>query len=378
VARAPIAQEIEADPESDRLDGFPHPRFTRELFGHAGPESLLAEQVASGRMHHGWLVMGPEGIGKATLAYRLARYLLADPSERDPYGQTLAIPAEARAARLVAAGAHPSLLVLRRPYQSSTKKFAQSIPIDEVRRLRGFMSHTVDEGSWRVVIVDQADDLNANSANGILKSLEEPPPRTVFILLSSEPRRLLPTIRSRCRTLDLGALGREDLRRAVTAAVVASEENPPDPADWPRLEELAEGSVRRALSISASGGLKLYERAVGLVAQLPKVDWPQVHALGDELGSMASEQKFHAFFDFLTALIARLVKARATGEGRPHDVDLARRVIRDGMLPAWAEAWEAIHRDVAETLLINLDRKALVLATVQRLEVLARRAAPAR
>lgn len=374
MARAPQTIEVDTEPESDRLDGFPHPRHTRALFGHAGAESLLVEQVASGRMHHGWLLIGPEGIGKATLAYRLARYLLSAPDARDAGGQSLATAPEARAGRLIAAGAHPSLLVLRRPYQPANRKFAQSIPIEEVRRLRSFMAHTVEADSWRVVIVDQADDLNANSANAILKSLEEPPARTVFILLSSEPRRLLPTIRSRCRTLDLAPLESADLRQAVSAAVVASEANPPDAGDWARLEDLAEGSARRALSISVSGGLKLYERAVALVSLLPKVDWPQVHALGDEIGSIASEQKFHDFFDFLTALMARLVRAQATGEGRKSDLELARRVIRPGMLPAWADAWDAIHRDVAETLTINLDRKALVLATAQRLEGLVRRA----
>jgi DNA polymerase III subunit delta' len=373
MARAPIAPEIETDPESDRLDGFAHPRRTKELFGHQGPESLLAEQVAGGRMHHGWLIMGPEGIGKATLAYRLAKHLLATPEERDPFAQSLAVAPETRAARQVVSLAHPSLLVLRRTYVSSTKKFSASIPVEEVRRLRSFLAHTVEPGCWRVVLVDQADDLNPNSANAILKSLEEPPPRTVFVLLSSEPRKLLPTIRSRCRTLELGALGPEDLKTAVTAAFVASEENPPDPSDWPKLEELADGSVRRALTISASGGLKLYERVFGLVSLLPKVDWSAVHVLGDELAGAANEQKFYAFFDFLSALLARVVRARATGEGRPGDVQLAQRVIRDGALPQWAEAWEAIHRDFNETMLINLDRKALILATAQRLEALARR-----
>jgi DNA polymerase III subunit delta' len=373
MARAPITQDIEADPESDRLDGFAHPRMTKDLFGHAGPESLLVEQVAGGRMHHGWLIMGPEGVGKATLAYRLARHLLAAPEERDPFGQSLQVAADTRAARLVAGLAHPSLLVLRRTYQSSNKKFSASIPIEEVRRLRSFMAHTVEAKSWRVVLVDQADDLNPNSANAILKSLEEPPPQTVFILLSSEPRKLLPTIRSRCRTLDLGPLGSEDLKKAVTAAFIASEANPPDPADWPKLEELADGSVRRALMISASGGLKLYERVVALVSLLPKVDWPAVHALGDELAGAANEQKFTAFFDFLSALLARLIRARTTGEGRPADLQIAQRVIRDGAVPLWAEAWEAIHRDFNETMLINLDRKALILAVMQRLEMLARR-----
>lgn len=372
MARGPAVQELEADPEADRLDGFTHPRLTRDLFGHEGPENLLAENVASGRMHHGWLIMGPEGVGKATLAYRLAKHLLAAPEERDPFGQTLAIDPGSRAARLVANLSHPSLLTLRRTYVPATKKFSASITIEEVRRLRSFMAHTVDAGSWRVVIVDQADDLNPNSANGILKSLEEPPPRTVFVLLSSEPRKLLPTIRSRCRTLEVGALASPDLKKAVNSAFAAGDETPPDTDAWPRLEELAEGSVRRALTIAASGGLKLYERVVALVSTLPRVDWSLVHALGDEVSGTANEQKFEALFDFLGLLIARLIRARATGQGRDSDLALSRRLINDQALPRWAEAWEGIQRDKAETLLINLDRKALVLSTVQRLEALMR------
>ncbi len=373
MARAPALQEIEAEPESDRLDEFPHPRKTKTLFGHDGPESLLAEQVASGRMHHGWLIMGPEGIGKATLAYRLAKHLIAEPSERDPFSQTLAIAPETRAARQVVAMSHPALLTLRRPYQPKEKRFATSITIEEVRRLRSFMAHTVDIGAWRVVIVDQADDLNLNSANAILKSLEEPPARTVFVLISSEPRKLLPTIRSRCRTLELGTLASADLKQAVTGALIAGEVDPPDPTDWLRLEELAEGSVRRALTIAASGGLRLYERVLTMISLLPRMDWPAMHVLGDEMGGAANEAKFEAFFDFLGGLMARLIRARATGEGRDADVILARRVIKAAALPFWAEAWEAILRDKAETMLINLDRKALILSTAQRLETLARR-----
>lgn len=373
MARAPALQEIELEPEADRLAEFPHPRQTLELYGHSGPEGLLAEAVAGGRMHHGWLIGGPEGIGKATLAYRLAKHLLAAPSERDPFARTLAVASETRAARQVVALSNPGLLVLRRPYDSKTKRFAASIPIDEVRRLRSFLAHAADEGTWRVVIVDTADDLNPNAANALLKSLEEPPSRTVFLLLTSEPGRLLPTIRSRCRTLELSALGSQDLRRAVTAAFAAGEASPPGPDDWLRLEELAEGSVRRALTIASSGGVKLYERVLGLVTALPRVDWGLVHALADELAGAAAEQKFEAFYDFLCGLLARLVRARATGQGREADLKLAEKLIAGQALPAWADAWSAILADKAEAMTINLDRKTLILATVSRLEQLSRR-----
>jgi DNA polymerase III subunit delta' len=165
MARAPVAQEIEADPEADRLEDFAHPRATTALYGHDGPENLLAESVAGGKMHHGWLICGPEGVGKATLAYRLAKHLLADPSERDPTGQSLLVPPGTRAARQVLALSHPGLLVMRRVWKD--KKFTTTIPVEEVRRLRSFLNHTADTGQWRMVLVDAADDLNPNRVRAL-------------------------------------------------------------------------------------------------------------------------------------------------------------------------------------------------------------------
>ena len=214
MARAPAMVEAEELPEADRLEGFPHPRVTQALIGHADAEREMAEAFAGGRMHHAWLITGREGIGKATLAYRLARHVLARPQERDAAGKSLEVGAETTAARQVLALSHPGLLVLRRPWDPRAKRFAASILIDEVRRLRSFLGHTAGDGAWRVVIVDAADELNINAANALLKSLEEPPTRAMFLLIASEPSKLLPTIRSRCRRLDLQPLAPEDLRRA--------------------------------------------------------------------------------------------------------------------------------------------------------------------
>ncbi len=222
MARAPQTFEVEEAPEADRLEGFPHPRETRDLFGHEGAERALAATFASGRMHHGWLVAGPRGIGKATLAYRLARHALARPEERDPSGMTLSVPDAALASRQVRALSHPGLLVIRRSYDVRTKRFSATIPVDAVRRVRSFLAHRAGEGAWRVVIVDEADQLNVSAANALLKSLEEPPPRTIFLLVSCEAGRLLPTLRSRCRLLELSPLASDPLRKAAAQALSAS------------------------------------------------------------------------------------------------------------------------------------------------------------
>lgn len=373
MARAPAIQETEELPEADRLEGFPHPRFTPVLYGHDAAEATLVEAFRSGRMHHGWLITGPEGVGKATLAYRLAMHALAEPHERDPFGQSLAVEAETTAARQVRALSHPGLLLLRRPWDFKGKRLTTAITVDEVRRLRMFLSHQAAPEAWRVVLVDAADDLNVNAANALLKSLEEPPPRTLFLLVSSAPGRLIATIRSRCRTIELQPLPIEPLRKAMTQALTQSEKDAPAPGQWPLIERLSKGSVRRALALSTGGGLALYERIERIVGHLPRVDWNAVHMLGDELSGAANEQRFELFYELLLDLVARLVHAAATAKGNLDDLKLAERLIAPGRLVAWSELWETLGSDEAIALSLNLDRKGLILDTFAKLEAAAKR-----
>jgi DNA polymerase-3 subunit delta' len=368
MARAPALQEIEALPESDRLADTPHPRAMQVLFGHEAAEQELAAAFASGRMHHGWLFAGPEGIGKATLAYRFARHVLADPSERDPFGQSLDVAPETRAARQVLALSHPGLLVIRRPWDTKTKRFTATIPVDDVRRLKAFLSRTAEADAMRVVIVDSADELNVNAANALLKSLEEPPLRTLFLVIVSEPGRLLPTIRSRCRMLTLSPLGEKDLRRAALRALESSDRDPPGPGDWTRLIDLSEGSVRRLVTLWADDGLKLQARIEALLGSLPKLDWGKVHALGDELASPASTERFETFFGLLLRALARMIRTAATGSGDGFAAEQAARLISPVRLATWAELWETIVREKGVAMALNLDRKSLIVETFRRIE----------
>lgn len=376
MARAVAMTEIEETPESDRLDGFPHPRMTARLYGHEAEEARFAEAFHSGRLHHGWLITGDDGIGKATFAYRLARFLLAKPEERDSSGTTLDVPPTSTAYRQVGALSHPGLLVIRRPYDQKAKRFKTEIPVDDVRRLRSFLTLTAETGQWRVVLIDTADDMNGSAANAVLKSLEEPPKQTVFLLLSPAPGRLLPTIRSRCRMLDLAALDSEPLRKAVTQALAASSEDVssavPAGEDWATLERLSGGSVRRVLALHATGGLELYKRIHGLIAALPGVDWTKVHALADDVSSPASEKKYELMAHLLAGLLARIIRAQATGQGRADDIALGARLIGAAKLPGWASLWETLNADKATTDALNLDKKTLILQTFARLEAIAR------
>lgn len=194
-------ENAEAPPEADRAEGCAHPREVYQLLGHELAETRFLTAMRSGRMHHAWLLTGPKGIGKATLAYRMARSLLGGQSLM---AGSLNIPKSDPVAQRVEALTHGNLFVLRRPYDSKLKRFRQDIPVDRVREVSGFFQETAAEtGTWRVCIIDSADELNRNSENAILKLLEEPPSNTLFILISSAPGRLLPTVRSRCMNLEL-------------------------------------------------------------------------------------------------------------------------------------------------------------------------------
>lgn len=377
MARAPAVADIDTLPEADRLEGFPHPRETRRLYGHAGAEQLFAEALASGKMHHAWLISGAEGIGKSTLAYRVARAALARPNERDAFSLGLDIDPASSTARQVLALSHPGLVVIRRTYDAKNKRFAATISVDEVRRLRNFLGLSAEAQGWRAVIVDTADELNINAANALLKSLEEPPPRTIFLIISSAPGRLLATIRSRCRTLPLQPLGAADLKLAAGAALEAAGKARPADKDLDVLEPLAQGSPRRLLSLLEGGGLAVQARIEKIFTNLPALDVGAAHALADELQPAAQEQKFELFYDLFFAYLARLVRAGASGDGPAGDVAAAQRLMGAGngagKLATFAQLWETLARDKAEALALNLDRKSLILDTLSRLETAARR-----
>jgi DNA polymerase-3 subunit delta' len=369
MARAPMLQEVEPVPEADRLGEFPHPRETSRLFGQDAGERLLGGAFASGRMHHAWILAGREGIGKATLAYRLARYVLARPEDRTAPRGSLEISADSPTARQVRALSHPGLLVIRRPYDTKGKRFVTTIPVDEVRRLKSFLTHTAGAQAWRVVIVDRADDLNPNAANALLKSLEEPPPQTVFLLVAAEPGRLLVTIRSRCRVVDLPGLPPDALQRAAEQALAAASLDGPSAEAFPRLRTLAEGSVRRLLVLAASDGVEVAGTVDRIFGTLPRIDWAAAHALADSLAATTEQARFETFFDLLLGAIARLARSAAIGgEVGPAGAP----AVPNGKLLAWAELWQEIMDRKAETLALNLDRRALILGVLARLEAVSR------
>lgn len=376
MARSPREIETEVYPEADGMEGFPHPRQTRRLFGHADAARTFAEGIAQGRLHHAWLVTGPAGIGKATLAYHVARAALAaglDASLLEQPTGTLDVSPDHPVGRLVTALSHPDLLLLRRPYDIRAKRFRTAITVDEVRRLRDFLGHKQTGKNWKVVIVDSADELNVNAANALLKSLEEPPARTLFLLLSSMPGRLLVTIRSRCRHLALHPLRDDDLRAATLQAFEAAELEPPAAAAWQDLVEASSGSVGRLLSLAAGDGLRLAKSVDKLLTDTGRRDWTALHQISDELSGTAAAERFDTFIDLLTGRLARLIHAAATDSGAEADLALAGRLGIAADLASWAELWETLTLEKAMLDSLNLDRKAFVLDCAMRLDRLTAR-----
>jgi DNA polymerase-3 subunit delta' len=349
--------------EPDRLEGFSSPREVDRLFGHEAAIDEFEDALRSGRMHHAWLLAGPEGIGKATLAYRFARTLLAHGGQ---HGDAEAI------FRKVAALSHPNLLVLHRAYNEKTKRYGQWIGVDEVRRLRAFLGNTAGESGWRVVIVDRADELNANAANALLKALEEPPQQTLFLLISAAEGRLPVTIRSRARTLRLFPLQDSEVERAVGAAL-ARDGHETDAGTLATALALAQGSVRRALELISSEGIALYGEILDTFARLPELDATRLHKVVDGLASASESERLELYFSLLLGLIERLIRLAATGEGgTDRERELAARLLSRANLGYWAGAWEAIAEERSEAMALNLDKSLLVLDAWFRLQRLAR------
>src|SRR3954467_12445650 len=249
---------------------MPHPRATGELFGHAEAEQTLLEAYRGGRIPHAWLIGGEAGIGKATLAYRMARFVLTHPDPAAPAVQnakSLAVPTDNPVARRVAGQAHGDLLTLERVINEKTGKLFTVTRVDNVRRTVPFFGSTAGEGGWRVAVVDPLEDLNREGENALLKVLEEPPPRALLLLVSHAPGRVLPTIRSRCRTLILRPLETGDALRATTAAV--GEDASAD--EIRAAAEAAEGSVGRALTLLEGDALELRRQMMAVLDRLPEL-----------------------------------------------------------------------------------------------------------
>jgi DNA polymerase-3 subunit delta' len=327
------------------------PRANPILLGHEGAEATMLDALRSGRMHHAWLITGPEGVGKATLAYRFARRLLAGlPAD------SLALDAIHPVFRRVAAGAHADLRTIERSINPQTRKLRQEIGIDDVRAAADFLRLTPAEGGWRVVLVDRADELNRNAANGLLKILEEPPQRAVLLLVCASPGRLPTTIRSRCRRLRLSSLPDAAMTTLLATYMPALGAD-----ERARLVTLADGSPGRALLLAEEEGIALSALVDETLAALPDLPPTRAHAVADRLGRDAAA--FSTFLDLLRAALADTVRAAARGRADPEQARIA--ALRP--LDAWGDVWHALTRLQDETERFALDRRHAIIAALAML-----------
>ena len=334
------------------------PRANPEFVGHALAEQALLRAWRSSRLHHAWLMTGPRGVGKATLAFRFVRHVLSGDTGGlfTDAADTLAVPPTAPVFRQVASGGHPDLLTIERGYDEKRDRYRTEIVVDDVRELGGFLHLKAAAGGWRVVVIDSVDDLNRNAANALLKILEEPPAQALLLLVSHAPGRLLPTIRSRCRRLTLGPLDApvmEDLLGRYAPELTE--------ADRRLLMRIADGSIGRALEIVAAGGLDLYRDIAGQLMQLPKLDAAALHALGDRLGHRDGADLFRLATELLTGWIGQLIRTAATGQGTTDIIEGEGRQLAAlagrRSLDQWLELWEKMTRLFARAESANLDRK---------------------
>lgn len=368
-------------PEPDRVDGAPHPRHSLQVFGHEAAEAEVLDAHGSGRMHHAWLLSGPRGIGKATLAWRVARFLAATPAPGQDTGlfgeapapTSLDLPEDHPVTRRAAALAEPGIFLCRRGWDEKAKRLKTQLTVDEIRKMKAHFGLSATDGGRRAAIIDSADEMNTAAANALLKLLEEPPANTVLLLISHQPARLLPTIRSRCRTLRMGLLSAEDMGRALDAAG-----QPLDQVDT--LHRLSGGSVGEAIDLLEGGGLDIWPTILTLLSQSPRMDRQAIAALAQKAAGRINEPTFRMILTLTDRAIARLARA---GAGLTHDLTEAEAPIAARLSPhplaarAWAETHAAITERAGRAKALNLDPEQVILDMFIAIERTASRIGPA-
>ena len=357
----------ESLPEADRLLGSPHPRMTARLYGQGAAEAAFLEAAHGGRLHHGWLLTGPRGTGKATLAWRIARFLVAGGR-----GDNLSMDPEHPVFRRAAQLAEPGIALCRRAYDEKAKRFKTALTVNEVRALKGHFALSSADGGWRVAIIDAADEMNTSAANALLKLLEEPPARSVLLLVCHSPASLLPTIRSRCRTLALQPLGPEDLAAAVAAAGYGVPEDP-------FLPVLCGGSVGEAIRLIEGDGTTLYREILSLLGSAPTIDRQRVAALAERCAGRGAEDLYDLTLRLISLALGRVIRIGAGGPAedlQPEEAAIAARLVPSlNAAQHWAERLQQLEARQRHARSVNLDPAQVILDLLLSLDRTAARLA---
>ncbi len=384
-------------PEPDCMEGAPHPRLARNLHGQDRAERQFLKAVRSGRMHHAWIISGPRGTGKATLAWKIARYMLAKPQDRGsssnlfppievpkaggaeqacPDAAATGIPApdpDDPLNRRITALSEPRLHLCRRPWDEKKKRLRQFITVDEIRRLKARFSLKPTVPGWRVAIIDSADEMNANAANALLKILEEPPQLVLFLLVCHQPARLPATILSRCRRLECGCLDSRQLN-TVLSEIGFDQENQGGVA------ELSCGAPGEAVRLIGGGGIDIYADLIALLSDAPGINRRTALSLAEQSGGRGKNDRFALTLHLMSVLLARLAKSGVAGAGScpeavPGETDAFRRLAPDSNAGrVWADTAQSLASRAADAARVNLDPAAVILDMLLKTDAAARRA----
>ena len=357
----------------DGVEGAPHPSETMALIGHQDAEAEFLTAHTLDRLHHGWLLTGARGVGKATLAYRMTRYLLATVSEgsgllgRSEPKQTLDIDPNDPVIPRIRAGSEARLKVITRSV-TDTGRLSDMIRVEDVRALHSFFGLRVPDNGYRVVIIDAADEMNDQAANALLKMLEDPPPKAVLLLISHQPSRLLPTIRSRCRILRLSSLNATEMTRALDQAGV----KPSDPLSTQALTELADGSVGAAFRLQNEEGLTLYSELINLLGSLPKLDSQKAMTLANSVAGPRNRSRLVLLLDLFDIAFGRLARRGSLRTSPPAAAQNESAVLAQLApdVPAarlWAESASDVSRRMRHGIEVNLEPSTLILDALIRI-----------
>ena len=369
---------------SDQIEGYPHPKVTEKLFGHQFAEQEFINCFKSNKLHHGWLITGAKGIGKATFAWQMAKFLLTQPipstepkglfgnsdeNHDNDLGENLK---KAMIARILAES-EPRLVVIRKSFDEKRKTFRSSIRVDEVRHLKTFFSLSASDGGGRVAIIDCVEDMNINAANALLKTLEEPPKDTVFLLVSHNPQSLLPTIKSRCRELRLRNLTESDLKSALKQMNLTIPEN-----DTKIHSLLGSGSVGNSIRLLEHDGAGLYRTLLSFLNQLPNLNGFELEKFIGTFSGNKNRSRLELFIELLNMVIARLAKAGIMGYSSADKIleeekEIFTKLCQNRITAKkWAELAQTQSENLKHGLAVNLDPSSLILDTFFRIEDCAR------
>ncbi len=359
-------------PEPDCVEGAPHPRENKILIGQNIAEANFLTAYNAGRLHHAWLIAGPRGVGKATLAWRIARFLLTtEPDGMFGKPESLTAPDDHPVTRRMTALAEPGVFICRRGWDEKKKRLKSVITVDEVRKLKSFFTLSATDGGWRVAIVDSAEELNSAAANALLKILEEPPAKAIILLVSHQPSKLLPTIRSRCRMLRCEPLGIDDLLQVLEQAGFKAE-NPQ------ALTELSIGSPGDAIRLISGNGIETYQNIIAILDKAPNLHRPALTMLGNQCAARGNGDFYASVITLIDLALVRMARhgaKAAMGAASDRETAVFQKLCHsEHQSRIWADLQQHLSGRIAHAVAVNLDPAQVILDTFLKIESAAIRA----